>query len=61
VEIVGDPQKLIIPMSSGGEKFALDDYVLVIGMHDATARILLNNINTPLVRSKYVLAVEKQD
>jgi predicted Zn finger-like uncharacterized protein len=60
-EIVGESQMIVLPMASGGDKFALDDRLLVIGMHDPAFAVQFKGINVPLVRTKYVLAVRKQD
>lgn len=60
-EIVGQSQMVVLPFKSGGEKFGVDARLLVVGMHDPTVSFTLNNIQVPLVRTKYVLAVEKQD
>lgn len=60
-EIVGQSKMIVLPFKSGGDKFGVDARLLVLGMHDPTTLIKFNNIDVPMVRTKYVLAVEKQD
>jgi hypothetical protein len=52
---------LVLPLATGGEKFGVGDQLLVIGMHDPAVVVQFRNINVPVVRTKYVLGVAKQD
>lgn len=60
-EIVGQSKMIALPLKEGGEKLGVGDRLLVLGLHDPTSIIKLNNIDVPLVRTKYVISVAKQD
>ena len=59
LELIGTTQNIVVPLKNGGDKFDVDDHMLIVGVHDASVMVRLNDNLTPLVRTKFVLATAK--